>query len=147
LIQAKKLQSIAVPLMLSLMICLFCQHTINNTDHEFFIKGVEGTWKGYLAQDSLFLTFIEGRFENSPTLSGSATISSDSISRNCIIMSGTFPGNDSLLFSLYTFPLRGKESFFCRGQLRHDTLSGAFTYYDSSGLQLGKGSWWSKRIP
>jgi hypothetical protein len=129
------------------MIGLFCQHSLNDIDHEFFIKGVEGTWKGYLAQDSLFLTFIEGQFENSTTLSGSANISSDSTSKNCIIMSGAFMGKDSLLFSLYTIPLKGKESYLCRGKLRHDTLSGSFAYYDSNGRILDEGSWGSKRIP
>ncbi len=133
--------------LITLLTFIFSCQSINDSGGNFLLSGVEGNWKGYLETDSLFLTFIEGRFENSPTLSGSGHISAYSTCQNYLIMGGTLFRPDSLLFSLCPVPFEGKKSFLCRGQLRHDTLSGSFAYYDSSGLQLGNGLWWSKRIP
>ncbi|RQV98973.1 MAG: hypothetical protein EH225_12320 [Calditrichaeota bacterium] len=101
---------------------------------------VEGTWSGVLNNEFLFLTFIEGSFENSPTLTGSGSISSDSSQANYLILGGTITREDSLIFSLETVQPKEKISFSLSGLLIQNRIEGKYIKYDSAGSVLQEGT-------
>ncbi len=102
---------------------------------------VEGTWVGTLGSDSLVLTFIEGEFEGSPTLSGSAFITTDTSASSYIIMSGSHDRQKNILFALYKYPVVGKSDFILKGILNYNKIDGTFTRYDQSGNIIHSGNW------
>ncbi|UCF64215.1 MAG: hypothetical protein JSW33_16910 [bacterium] len=108
---------------------------------------VEGSWKGQLNSHSFFLTLIEGEFENSPTVTGSAHLSVDSVFTSFLVMGGTHNGIDSLWFSLYLTDHQGKESFQMRGKILADSLQGTYKELDPHSQLVGYGEWQTSRIP
>ncbi len=102
---------------------------------------------GTLDSLNLVLTFVEGEFENSPTVSGSGFIRSQSEPSAYLVMNGTHNRSDRVFFSLYKIPLVGKEEFQLDGTLDHASISGSFTQFDNLGNQLRTGNWRVQRIP
>ena len=105
------------------------------------MKLVEGTWAGKLDTDSLFLTFIEGEFEGSPTLSGSGFISNPINATSYIIMNGSHDRQKNIYFSLYKYPVLGKEDFQLNGILINNRINGTFSKYDQTGKIINTGDW------
>jgi hypothetical protein len=105
------------------------------------MKLVEGTWAGTLDSDSLMLTFIEGEFEGSPTLSGSAFITTDTNASSYIIMSGSHDRQNNISFALYKYPVIGKDDFLFKGTLNSNKIDGTFSKYDQSGNIIHSGNW------
>ncbi len=129
-----------------LFISLACESEKNPVQSNFFVL-VQGSWEGSLDHDQLLLTFIEGSFEDSPTLTGSATLQSDTLMNTYLIMNGTHNKKDSLWFALYDTALQDKEEFHLRGAITNDIISGMFTQFDNQSNVMNKGSWQVKRIP
>lgn len=129
-----------------LFINLACESEKNPTQSDFYVL-VQGSWEGNLDHNQLLLTFIEGSFEDYPTLSGSATLQSNTSMNTYLIMNGTHNKKDSLWFALYDTTLQGKEEFHLRGTITNDIISGMFTQFDDQSKVINKGSWQVKRIP
>ena len=108
------------------------------------MKLVEGTWVGELDADSLVLTFIEGEFEGSPTLSGSGFITTKTNASSYIIMNGTHDRQKKILFSLYKYPVVGKEEFQLTGILNYNKINGTFSQFDQTGNVTKTGNWFAK---
>ena len=108
---------------------------------------VEGNWQGRLNGRVLFLTLIEGRFENSPTLTGSAHLSGDSFHTSLLVMGGTHNGKDSVWFGLYKPEIFGKENFQFRARITADSLNGIYKEFDEQSLMVNNGLFYTKRIP
>ena len=108
---------------------------------------VEGNWQGQLNGRSLFLTLIEGRFENSPTITGSAHLSTDSFSTSFLVIGGTHNGKDSVWFGLYKPEIHGKENFQFRARMAADSLNGIYKEFDDQSLMVNNGPWYTIRIP
>ncbi len=108
---------------------------------------LEGTWYGSLDGDSLFLTLIQGLFEDSPTLTGSGSIISDSIHLNYLIMGGTITRDDSVIFSLNPPNSSSKESYFLKGFSSGNRLDGIYRKYNEQGILADAGNWKTIRIP
>jgi len=121
-----------------------CQENVSDSPLSIL---VEGSWKGQLNSHVLFLTFIEGEFENSPTVTGSAHLPVDSVLTSFLVMGGIHNGIDSLWFSLYQTDYQGKESFQLRGKIFADSLVGIYKEFDQQSQLVGYGEWYTKRIP
>jgi hypothetical protein len=129
-----------------LFISLTCESEKNPTQSDFYVLA-QDSWEENLDHNQLLLTLIEGSFEDSPTLTGSATLQSDTLMNTYLIMNGTYNKKDSLWFALYDTSLQGKEEFHLRGEITHDIISGTYTQFDNQSHIINKGSWQVKRIP
>ena len=126
---------------LFLFTLMSCKSVTSTTDN---MKLVEGTWVGQLDADSLVLTFIEGEFEGSPTLSGSAFIPSRTTPSTYIIMNGSRDRQDKIYFALYKYPVVAKEEFHLQGTVAYGEIKGTFTRFDESGGISKTGNWSAK---
>lgn len=109
---------------------------------------VEGTWDGTLAGDTgMMATFIEGRFENSPTVTGSVQLKMDNETVTYLVMNGTHNQVDSVWFSLYRIPLAGKEEYHISGAVKGKTLEGVYHQLDPRGQTVSTGTFAVQRIP
>jgi len=108
---------------------------------------LEGNWQGQLNGHSLFLTLIEGRFESSPTITGSAHLSLDSFPSSFLVMGGTHNDKDSVWFALYKPATNGKENFQFRARIVTDSLIGLYKEFNDQSLMVDEGLWYTKRIP
>lgn len=129
-----------------LFISLACESEKNPAQSHYYLS-IQGSWEGNLDHNQLLLTFIEGSFEDYPTLSGSATLQSDTLMNTYLIMNGTHNRNDSLWFALYDTDLQSKEEFHLQGKITNNIVSGMFTQFDNQSNVINKGSWQVKRIP
>ena len=118
----------------------------NPSDTPLFVL-VEGSWQGQLNSNTLFITFIEGEFEGSPTVTGSAHLPVDSIYTSLIVMGGTHNKVDSLWFGLYQEDRYEKGLFQMRAKIYPDSLFGIYKKFDEQSHIVESGEWTVKRIP
>lgn len=137
-------QTVSIFLILSFYFLSSCQK--NNTVGPQLMKVAEGTWYGDFAGEKIVFTIIEGEFEQSVTITGTAYLQSDTSSAAYQIMNGG-RNDTSLLFSLYKIPLVGKEDYHVRGEIKNQFFSGNFDRLNSGGKIVQSGTFQVKRIP
>jgi len=110
-------------------------------------KLVQGIWQGSIDSTSLDITFIEGEFEDSPTVTGSAHITNNDTTLFYLIMNGTDDGAKTVQFSLYKVPVVTKEDYHMKGTRNGATINGTFQELNQNGDIIKSGKWNVKRIP
>ncbi|HLP82564.1 MAG TPA: hypothetical protein VK141_11325 [Nitrosomonas sp.] len=73
----------------------------NNSVDDGYRVFVEGSWKGEIDGSEMVTTFIEGEFENEPTLTGSTSLSTG---ESFLIVNGGHNRVDRIWFSLIRIP-------------------------------------------
>lgn len=136
----------SIILFIVLIFCQGCGREKNPVNSQSFLI-FQGSWEGTLDNHYLLITLIEGKFEDSPTLTGSAYLGPDSQATPYLIMNGTHNGKDSLWFALYKTPITGKEEFHLKGSIVYNNISGVFTQFAGQNKIISKGNWQVKRVP
>ena len=132
--------------LLILLPCFVYSCRKNNDLAPEMMKVAEGTWYGDFADDKIVFTIIEGEFEGSVTITGTAFLQSDTSSSAYQIMNGS-RNVQSLLFSLYKIPLAAKEDYHVRGEIKNQFFSGTFDRLNSKGEIIQFGTFHVERIP
>lgn len=130
----------------SIMVIVILVNCKNPQQPQYY-KLVEGVWNGTLAGSAMVITFIEGEFENYPTLSGSAYLTSDNQATAYQIFNGTHNRSDSLWFSLYKIPVVDKGEYQLRAGLKANCLEGLYMQFNSRGEIIRRGNWQVKKTP
>lgn len=136
-----------IKFVLLFIIISFTIFNCNNENNSPYYILVEGNWQGTINGDTLFITFIEGMFENFPTVSGAAHITNDSQTVAYQIMNGTHNQVETVWFALYEIPVEGKEDYEFVGNIVGSTIEGTFSQFDSISTVIRTGFWEVGRVP
>jgi len=127
------------------LILLFNCEAENGLEAES-MKLAEGTWHGDFANSKVVFTIIEGIFEESITITGTAYLTTDTSATAYQIMNGNRNKN-SLTFALYSLPIKDKEEYHIQGEIKNQYFEGSFDHLDSNGKTLHTGEFTVERIP
>lgn len=128
------------------MALLGCENSSTPVGPDQNSGSVQGTWLGKMDASEILVTLIEGEFENSATITGSASIGEADHAAAFLVMSGTRAKNDSVIFALYDPSLQGPQDFLLSATVSHDTLSGVFQQFQGNE-RVSRGTWFAKRVP